>query len=301
MKKLIPVICAVILVGGMTAAAVLLNNCEIIFPEIAAIAVGALVAPKFSWNANKLRIFIYITVCAVIGVVLVKWLPLPIWAQMIIAFLLAQILLVNSETSFAPMISAIVLPVMLQTDTPIYIVSAVILTALILLCRMAFEKGKVLEDNEFSPLPKPHWSEYKNVLWRTLFAVVMIIPALLLDFRFIVAPPLLVAFTEFTNPNSKARGTPVKSVALITVCALLGAGLRYIFCINCWLLPLYFVSAITILCVILLMRAVKIYIPPAGAISILAMLIPESAVLWFPLQILIGSTVFMLVAKLIFK
>ena len=107
MKKLIPVICAVILVGGMTAAAVLLNNCEIIFPEIAAIAVGALVAPKFSWNANKLRIFIYITVCAVIGVVLVKWLPLPIWAQMIIAFLLAQILLLNSETSFAPMISAI--------------------------------------------------------------------------------------------------------------------------------------------------------------------------------------------------
>ena len=301
MKKLIPVICAVILVGGMTAAAVLLDNCEIIFPEIAAIAVGALIAPKFSWNANKLRIFIYITVCAVIGVVLVKWLPLPIWAKMIIAFLLAQILLVNSKTSFAPMISAMVLPVMLQTDTPIYIVSAVTLTALILLCRMAFEKGKVLEDNEFSPLTKPHCGEYKNVLWRTLFAVVMIIPALLLDFRFIVAPPLLVAFTEFTNPNSKARGTPVKTVALITVCALLGSGLRYIFCINCQLLPLYVVSAITILCVILLMRAVKIYIPPAGAISILAMLIPESAVLWFPLQILIGSTVFMLVAKLIFK
>ena len=301
MKKLIPVICAVILVGGMTAAAVLLDNCEIIFPEIAAIAVGALIAPKFSWNANKLRIFIYITVCAVIGVVLVKWLPLPIWAKMIIAFLLAQILLVNSKTSFAPMISAMVLPVMLQTDSPIYIVSAVILTALILLFRMAFEKWKVLEENEFSPLPKPHWSEYKNVLWRTLFAVVMIIPALLLDLRFIVAPPLLVAFTEFTNPNSKARGTPVKTVALITVCALLGSGLRYIFCINCWLLPLYVVSAITILCVILLMRAVKIYIPPAGAISILAMLIPESAVLWFPLQILIGSTVFMLVAKLIFK
>ena len=301
MKKILPIICTVILVWGMTAAAVLLDNREIIFPEIAAIAVGALVSPKFSWNANKLRIFIYITVCAVLGVAIVMWLPLPVWAQMITAFLLAQILLVNSKTSFAPMISAMVLPVMLQTDTPLYLASAVIMTALILLCRTAFEKVNILEKNEFTPLSKPHWNEYKSILWRTLFSAAMIVPALFLDFRFAAAPPLLVAFTEFSSPSSKARSFPVKAVALITGCAALGAGLRYVFCVKLGIFPLYAVSALAILLVIAVMRLIKSYIPPAGAISVLAMLIPEEAVLWYPVQILAGSAVIMTVSLLFFK
>lgn len=301
MKKLLPIICAVILVAGMTAAAVLFDNREIIFPEIAAIAVGALVSPKFSWNANKLRIFIYITVCAILGVAIVKWLPLPVWAQMITAFFLSQVLLANSKTSFAPMISAAVLPVMLQTDTPVYIASAVIMTALILLCRMAFEKGKILEKNEFSPLSKPRWIKYKTILWRTLFAATMIVPALLSDFRFAVAPPLLVAFAEFSSPSSKVRSTPIKAVLLITGCAVLGAGFRYVFCIKWSIFPLYVTSALTILFVIALMKLMKMYIPPAGAISVLAMLIPENAVLLFPIQIFVGSTFIMLISLLLFK
>lgn len=301
MKKFLPILSAVVLVGGMTAAAVLLDNREIIFPEIAAIAVGALIAPKFSWNASKPRIFIYVTVCAALGIAIVKWLPLPVWAQMITAFLLAQVLLASSKTTFAPMISAIVLPVMLQTDTPIYIASAVILTALILLCRVAFEKGKVLEKNEFSPLPLPRWNEYKNVLLRTLFAAAIIVSALFFDFRFAVAPPLLVAFTEFSNPSSKARNAPIKAVAMITGCAVLGAGLRYVFCINGSIFPLYVTSMLTILLVIVLMKLIKMYIPPAGAISVLAMLIPENAVLQFPLQILVGSALIMAISLLFFK
>lgn len=300
-KKIVPVLCAVILVSGMTAAAVFLGNSEIIFPEIAAIAVGALIAPKFSWNTNKKRILFFITVCACGGVAIVRFLPLPLWAQMSIAFLLAQLLLINSGTSFAPMISAMVLPVMLQTETPVYILSAAVLTALILLCRAAFEKYSVTEKNEFHPLGKPCLSDYRNVLFRTVLGAVLIFSALKLDFRFAVAPPLLVAFTEFSNPDSKARNFPVEAVALITLCACFGALFRYIFCVLFNMLPLYVVSVLTILAVILLMKAVRMYVPPAGAVAILAMLIPEGAVAVFPLQILIGSSVIMLLAKLFFK
>ncbi len=301
MKKFIPILCAAVLVGGMTAAAEFFGNREIIFPEIAAIAVGALVSPKFSWNASKSRILVYISICAVLGVAIVKWLPLPIWAQMIVAFIVAQILLVNSKTSFAPMISAAVLPVMLQTETPVYIASAVILTALILLCRMVLEKADILEKNEFAPLPKPDLEVYKKVIFRTLFGSAMIVSALFTDFRFAVAPPLLVAFTEFSNPKSKARSVPIKAVALITLCGLFGAALRYALCVKWNILPLYAVAVITILCVIALMKAFSLFIPPAGAISILAMLIPDDALIMFPLQIFVGSTIIMIIAKLFFK
>lgn len=300
-KKIVPVFCTIILISGMTAAAVFFGNREIIFPEIAAIAAGALIAPKFSWNSDKKRILFFITVCAAAGVAIVRLVPVPVELQMIIAFFLSQLLLINSKTSFAPMISAMVLPVMLQTETPVYILSAAVLTALILLCRAAFEKFGITEKNKFQPLPKAGISEYKNTLLRTFFGSLIIIPALMLNFKFAAAPPLLVAFTEFSNPKSKARETPVKSIALITLCACFGTFFRYIFCICFRLLPLYAVSALTILAVILLMKAIKMFIPPAGAVSILAMLIPETAVTTFPLQIMAGSSAVMLFALLFFK
>ncbi len=301
MKRFLPVFFSVILVGLMTAAAEFLGESEIIFPEIAAIAVGALIVPKFSWNTSKLRILIYICICAVLGVAIVKYLPLPIWAQMTAAFILAQILLVNSKTSFAPMISAAVLPVMLQTKTPVYLISASVLTALIILCRIILEKIKFVDKNDFSPLPKPNLTVYKNLILRTILGCAIIIPALAFDFKFAVAPPLLVAFTEFSNPQSKARNKPFKAVALIFLCGFLGAAIRYILCIRLKILPLFAASILIILCVIALMKAFKMYIPPAGAIGILSLLIPENAVIWFPIQILAGTSVIMLFSMLFFK
>lgn len=297
--KLIPILCAAILVGLMTAASEYLGEREIIFPEIAAIAVGALVAPKFPWNASKPRILIFICVCAVLGVAVVRFLPLPIWAQMIFAFLSAQLLPVISKTSFAPMISAAVLPVMLQTETPVYLASAAILTALILLCRVWLERLKILDRNEFSPkLPD---NILGNLLLRTVLGSALIIPALLFDFRFAAAPPLLVAFTEFSNPGSKVRSSPVRAVALIYLCGFSGAAVRYIFCIRLEVLPLFAASVIVMLIVILLMNAVKLFIPPAGAIAILTLLIPESAVLVYPLQIFVGTVMIMVFSKVFFK
>ena len=45
----------------------------------------------------------------------------------------------------------------------------------------------------------------------------------------------------------------------------------------------------------------RMFIPPAGAITILAMIIPETAVVTFPVQIFAGVSVFMLLTHLIFK
>ena len=49
------------------------------------------------------------------------------------------------------------------------------------------------------------------------------------------------------------------------------------------------------------MKQMAMFIPPAGAVSILAMLIPEQAVLWFPVQITVGAALMMSMAILFFK
>lgn len=109
----------------MTGIAEYCREPEIIFPEIAALAAGALSAPEQIWRVNRSRMFCYIAVCSILGVIVVRYLPFGYWGQMVSAFSAGQMIFLCSKTTFAPMISAAVLPVLLQTDTWIYPVSAV--------------------------------------------------------------------------------------------------------------------------------------------------------------------------------
>ena len=108
-----------------------------------------------------------------------------------------------------------------------------------------------------------------------------------------------MAFTEFSRPKNKARNKPVKTVLLITVCAFVGAVSRYV--LNMTLgLPLT-VAALTATAIMLvIVHLTKMYIPPAGALTILSMIIPSESVLLYPLQILVGTAVIMLISRLLF-
>ncbi len=298
---ILPILMTILIVTGMVAAADIFDNKEIIFPEIAAIAAGGLVAPKLAWNTDKKRILFFITVCAVLGVGIVRYVPGPVWMQMVSAYLLSQLICLCSGTTFAPMISAMVLPVMLQTETVIYIICAVLFTTLILFFRFLLEQTGATPAVLYTRGRLPGSSDFLHALIRTGLSAAVIFPALTLNAKFAVAPPLLVAFTEFSNPASGARKKPVKSVVLIGVSALIGASFRYVLSMSLFALPLCITAALTILAVLLLLERLSMFIPPAGAVSILAMLIPEQAVLWFPVQITIGAFIVMTMAILFFK
>lgn len=296
-KKSVPIVMSVLLVGLMVFASTVLGEREIIFPEIAAIAVGAMISPKMTWNVSKPRIFICIVICAVCGMLIVRFLPLPVWSQMIVGYVIAQAVLIVSKTSFAPMISAMVLPIMLQTTAPIYIVSAVILTAFILLCRIILEKAKIAEPSRYEKPVQIDKSDIMRLLIRSLLASTVITAGILTGWGFIAAPPLLVAFTELSGVKCPERKRLLAIPAIITLGAVIGTGFRYLFTIMMGL-PLWLSAMAAILAVILLMRGVKMYIPPAGAIAILAMLIPESTIMLFPLEILIGICVLTILARI---
>ena len=117
-KRALPALCFLLVMTLMVGAAELFHEREIIFPEAAAIALGALVSPKFAWNTKKSAIFFLIMGCAALGMAIVL-LPLPIPAALILAYLTGQIVLLVSGTSFAPLMSAVVLPVLLQGTTPL--------------------------------------------------------------------------------------------------------------------------------------------------------------------------------------
>ena len=292
--------CTLIIVVAMVGAAQITGEKEIIFPEITAIAVGMLLAPKRSWQTSKLRILILITICAISGVLIVLFLPVTKPLQMTFAFAVCQIIFLFSRTTFAPLISAMVLPVMLGTENIIYIIAAIVLTTLILLSVTVLEYAGIKEPEPYEPTPLPQKQDFFIAFVRCIFAALFIFIALHIDFRFAVAPPLLVAFTEFTRPGCKALKKPVKAVLLIGVCAFAGSACRYVLTMRFGLWLTISAAAATIL-MIFILRGCQMFLPPAGALTILAMLIPESYVVIYPLQILTGAGILMFTARMLQK
>ena len=282
----------------MVFAAELTGEREIIFPEVTAIAVGLFLAPKRSWQVSKSRIFWLITLCAWAGLAISLWVPGPLWGKLSVAFLFCQLVLLFSGTGFAPLISAGVLPVMLGTQSMVYPLAAMALTGLLVLLRLGLEQRGQKEREPFTPLPPPGKSDWLQLLLRCGIGVGCIMGAVGIGAPFAAAPPMLVAFTEFSRPGNKARQTPFKTGGLIFLCALAGAACRYLLTIRLGLW-LTLSAAVAVVGMMILFRAFRLFLPPAGALTILAMLIPESVVVWYPLEILGGTIVFLGLAVLI--
>lgn len=284
-----------ILAAAMVGAAELLGEKEIIFPEITALTVGAIAAPKQSWRVSRVRMVLLIAICSVLGILIVRLSPLPKAINLAGAYLLCQVLYMFSGTSFAPMISAAALPVLMGTETIIYPVSAVMMTILTVLVQYILERRGLYEHEEFSPVPRPDSFGIISAAVRTVIAAVLAFPLIRFGLNFCIAPPLLVAFTEFSNPASGARKKPVKTVLIITACALSGALFRWSLCVLLGL-PMTLAAVMSAAAALTIMKLAGQYIPPAGALGILPMIIPQEALLIYPLEIFAGASVFMLTA-----
>lgn len=299
LKNALPYVLTLILVGIMTFVAEILGEGEIIFPEIMALAIGYMVTQKQGWKVNDSRMIALIAICAVAGVLTVRYIKVGLYLEILIAFVFSQILFMLSGTTFAPMISAIVLPVMMQTESFIYPIAAFLLTIAVVLFRRFLLKVKIRDKEDFQLVNLHTKSDVIDTAVRTICVAVVGFFAIWLGFKFTIAPPLLVAFMEFSRPKNKARNKPVKTVLLITVCAFVGAVSRYV--LNMTLgLPLTVAALTPTAIMLVIVYCTKMYIPPAGALTILGMIIPSESVLLYPLQILVGTAVIMLISRLLF-
>ena len=298
-KRCLPYLCTVLLVMLMTLFSEVLDEKEIIFPEITALADGYMVAKKRSWKVNAKRMLSLITVCAILGVGIVRYLNAPILVEVVVAYSFAQVIFMYSGTTFAPFVSAIVLPVMMQTESIIYPISAFALTLLIIIFHNVFIFWGIREDEDYIPVKLNLEEDKLDAAIRILCVTLMASVAFMSGFRFIIAPPLLVAFTEFSRPRNKTRNKPVKVVFVITTCAFVGVITRYVFVIklSC---PLTIAAVIATSVMLIILNKTEMYMPPVGAITMLSMIIKKEILFTYPIQIFVGSVVIMVMSRNLF-
>ena len=298
--KLIPDAVTVMFVTLMVAVAELSGEREIIFPEITALAIGYIVAEKRSWHVNSIRIVVLITLCAIAGVLIVRSRFAGILPEILIAFAVCQLIFMYSGTTFAPFVSAVILPIMMQTESFVYPAAAFVLTLIIVALHTLFLKCGIRSDEDYVPKWLNSKTDYIDAVLRVISVGIVGAVAFMSGYRFVIAPPLLVAFTEFSRPGNKACNKPFKTIAVVTLCAVIGAVCRYFINISLGM-PLAVAAAVAAVLLLAVIHKSRMFMPPAGAITILAMIIPETAVMTFPVQILCGVGSFMLLTHIIFK
>lgn len=287
-RKMLPAAVSLLLAVGMVTVSELLHEKEIIFPEITAITIGALAAPKQAWNTSRLRLFLTIMAAAVLGVGIV-FLPLSLVLKIPVAMICAIGCVTMLRTGFMPAISACVLPVLLGTRSLIYIVSVAVMTALILLAQYIFEKIGLSEPREFVPISADRRLLELRIKQILIASIICIIPAMT-GRIFFIAPPLIVAFFEMSNPQSILMKRVPQVVSLIVLGSVAGVVSRYVITETLGL-PLVLPTAVSCAVILLVVCRMKLYFPPCGAIATLPFIIPSEDLLRFPFEIATGAVI----------
>lgn len=275
----------------MVGIAGLLDQTEIIFPEMAALTIGMWIIDKRVWKIKLWQMVFLMTIGATLGVCLVLYSPFPLLANLCLAFLFAAICLLITRSTLVPLISACMLPVLLKTESWVYPVAVFVMSLIVVAGQKWMEKSNIRRTIVYEP-DEILWGR-DIVCWLSQLAGVLVIASLALftGFPFLIVPPLIVAFVEFTHSKAGFRNRPTQMVLLLVTGSLVGAfsqlvGYYYL------RLPEIVVALFVFIILFTVFECVGKFFAPAGALALLPMLLPQEVLIWFPLQVAIGAMLF---------
>ena len=292
--------CSLVMILLMIGVAEILQEKEIIFPEMAALTIGMWIVDKRVWRIKTGQMLLLMTLSACTGVLLVLYSPFPLVVNIAIAFLFAGISLLFTRASLFPMISACVLPVLLKTESWVYPVSVFVMTLIILVIQRWMEHLGLREKITYEA-PERHWRA-DSLRWIYLMITVFAVASLAIytsNFYFIL-PPLLVAYVEFVNSRAGFRNRPVLTVLLLGSGSLVGTlfqliGYYYLGLSETLVAFFIFIVLFT------LFEWLGKFFAPVGAMALIPMLLPKETLPWLPLQASIGALLFITMGLVFFQ
>lgn len=284
----------------MIAIAEVSGEKEIIFPEICALTIGAWISEQQPWNCNKRKMFFLVSVAALFGMLVTKYVNIPLIFQVALCFGFTGVILTIARTTLIPIISACILPVYLGTKSWIYPISVTIMALIIIVAQWLMEKYNLKPKNQYTPCEFD--IKFQIIKWTKLLVVFSIIALIPFENQqiYFLAPPLIVTFTEFANTKSPLRNKPFHIIGLLTLASATGCFLREL--LNLYLhLPLALCAGLACCVLFVAFDRVKTLFPPAGAILLIPLILKAGILPTFPLEVLVGATVLIFTAKFIFK
>ncbi len=279
-------IIASVFIIAMVTASVMLKDHEIILPEIAAMVIGMWVYREPGWIRQPSKIFLVPSITAAIGF-MVNQLPISYIGKLGLTLLLVMIFLRTIQSNLAPAIATGFLPVVINANEWIFLISAFIFTFILMLGVRVFRLNNGLE--------KKDKIQYKYMLvFSVLISVWMGLLWLVGYPQLAAIPPILVVVYEMLQKPMYNGKMAFKQGVVLTLSATVGT-LLY-FAIDSWIL----VTLLDIILILILLRIVGLRMPAAYAFPLLPLVFPANIVAMLPLGTLI-TCVFLLAAVVTFK
>ena len=304
--KMRSAIAVLLLVMAMYAIAGYAGLKEIVFPEIAALALGAWVMECPPWSGSLVDLWLSPTLAALSGVLIVRYFPYEPLPMIVAAFFLIVLLLKLLRSGVLPSISAAILAIIIRCDSFTYPLAVGVMTGMIALGRHGRDRINPPEarSHYFSggrPLMITASGGREEVThWAGLLAGVAAVTtlAVLSGQIFMVAPPLIVAFVELTKPGGTPRDRVVKILALLILAAFSGVFWFGLLCT--WLhWPLWAMAGVAAATVLGAYLVLGLPFPPALPIALLPTIIPARHLWSYPWQVLCGCVAFALIGSLL--
>lgn len=298
---------AILLVLAMFTIAQYTDQQEIIFPEIAALALGAWVMEKSPWQSTNLHFWLSPTLAALTGIIIVRYFVYAPLLMIPVAFCLVALQLKLFRSAVLPSISAAILPVITRSESWYYPLSVCLLTGIIALGRLVLnsknsKNAQIIEPARTAGATTADRSLLSESIHggKLLAGVILITAAAVgFDLLFMVAPPLIVAFVEISKPGGAVRAKMVRALIIIALAAFTGV-FWFLLIHKTLFLPIWVSSCAATITIFLLYHALRMPFPPAIAIALLPTILPEAALLTYPWQVFGGTTAFCLLSRTCF-
>ncbi len=284
----------------MVGVAEVLVEREIIFPEMAALTIGMWIVDKRVWQVSRGRMVVLMGLGAVMGVCVARYSPFPLIVNLAMAFAFAALCLSLFRVTLVPLISACMLPVLLGTESWVYPVAVLVMSVIVAVGQWGMERGGVRERVVYTPV----LTDWKGTLirWGFLLVTVVAVATLAIYTKnlYFILPPLIVTYVEFANSKAGFRNRPVQVLFVLFMAAVVGVFFQIVGHYYLHLPEVVIVFPIFV-CMFSLFEFLGKFFAPAGAVALIPMIVPEEGLLWLPLQVLVGATLFIGLAMICFQ
>lgn len=274
--------------AAMALAADLLGEREVIFPEVAALAVGLWIADKRIWNVRAYQVPLLMTVSAVMGVLITTCFKIPVLGQLTLAFFISALLMATMRIPLIPGIAAILLPVLLHTESWLYPLSVAVMTTIMAAGYILMQRYGL--KSQLMPVGSREGLSFKVVkTWSVRYLMLLPLFAVAAwgGWLFAIVPPVVIILIELSNPKNVFRSRPVTLWLTVVAVAVIGTFSRFVL-MQALALPYVVAVSVSFLLAIVLMRRVGIMFPPVPALAVIPFILPDSY-LCFPIEVAFGG------------
>lgn len=265
--KILRITIVLAIIVAMVAMSQLLAIPQIIFPEAAALSVGAIYLAKDDWIESPWKLAILPPLASLIGVLSIRaGLPNSISVPVLFCLIVISLRLLKSE--LFPTISAGVLPLIFRISTLYFPISVLIISLLITLISQLLKQSP---NGSIQTLHQSVPSDRQLNTTAIVYSAIVLI-WILFAWNFLpkvsIAPPLFVSFYDWFSSNDQSHRRLLRRFTSIITAATIGEVAIHLFP-----RPLSALVAVAVTwAIITLLEDLH---PPTLAISLLPLILPN--------------------------